>query len=166
MRAILLSLLLMFGGYSYAEDSTSIVKTDSSKKSDFLSSDDIGVSIGMVGGVALLSTRPKIMGGVLLAASLITIGFTIDSHEPSEIVAGFGMASGIASWGLYNINKLDKDNYSHGEVFLRNMAIPIGAFAITESANWLLKKSKPDTKANINITPLADGAVLSLSSRF
>jgi len=46
------------------------------------------------------------------------------------------------------------------------MAIPIGAIALTESANWLLKKVKPDTKANINVMPLADGAVLSLSSRF
>ena len=69
-------------------------------------------------------------------------------------------------WGLYNMNKLDKGNYSQGEIFQRNMAIPLGAVTLSYGATWLFKKAKPDTKANINVTPLNDGAVLSLSSTF
>lgn len=76
-------------------------------------------------------------------------------------------ATGVtASWGLYNINELDKDDYSHGEVFQRNMAVAVGVVALVHGSNWLLKKAKPDTKATINVTPLNDGAVMSLSSRF
>lgn len=132
------------------------------KEDKFFSSENSPALIAITGIVALGSTKPKLLGGFLIAMSLVPIAYFVDS--PSLVG---GVVAGVtAGWGSYNINDLDKGDYSEGEIFRRNMAIPVGAIVLGSGANWLLKKSKPDTKANINITPLADGAVLSLSSRF
>ncbi len=94
--------------------------------------------------------------------SLVPLAYFGDS--PSIGLATiFGVT---ASWGIYNINELDKDNYTYSQVLQRNMAIPVGIFALGSGAYWLLKKAKPDTKAKINVTPLNNGAILSLSSNF
>ena len=163
MKAVLLSALLLCNTLGYAEETPKNVKFNDNKLLE------IGAGVlevgAMAGLVSLGSRDPKAMGRFMLALSPFMAGFAGDS--PSSTWVAPIMAGGFfVGWGLYNMNKLDKGNYSQGEIFQRNMSIPLGAVTLSYGANWLFKKAKPDTKANINVTPLNDGAVLSLSSTF
>jgi len=159
MKAVLLSVLLMFGVNVLANE---ILQKSQIDKQNSNFDGDIFMWAVPVGILALGSKDPKAMGRTLVAISP-TVGFSYKggSTFPMYIVGSF-----FAGWGLYNINDLDRGDYSEGEIFRRNMAIPLGAVALTFGANRLLKKAKPETKANINVTPLHDGAILSLSSAF
>lgn len=159
MKAVLLSVLLMFGVNVLADEIPRKVETD---KKNWRFDDDILLLAVPVGILALGSKDPKAMGRTLVAISP-TVGF---SYKGGSTLPVYVVGSAFVGWGLYNINDLDKGDYSEGEIFRRNMAIPLGAAALTFGANRLLKKAKPDTKANINVTPLHDGAVFSLSSNF
>ncbi len=163
MRAVLLSLLLMFTSSSFAEENKNKLNLDKRK---FI---NMGIIIGSYGGfaglISLGSRDPKTLGRVWLTMSPLMAGFAGDSPS-ATLTSSVLVGSAFVGWGLYNVNDLDKGDYSEGEIFRRNMAIPVGAITLSLGTNWLLKKVKPDTKANINVMPLADGAVLSLSSRF
>ena len=163
MRAILLSLLLMFTSFSFAEESKTKLNIDKRKLMN------IGIIVGSYGGfaglISLGSRDPKTLGRVWLTMSPLMAGFAADSPS-ATLTSSVVVGSAFVGWGLYNINDLDKGDYSEGEIFRRNMAIPVGAIVLGSGANWLLKKAKPDTQSQIDVTPLADGAVLSLSSRF
>ena len=163
MKAVLLSLLLMFTSFSFAEESKTKLNLNKSKLIN------LGIIVGSYGGyaglVSLGSRDPKTLGRVWLTMSPLMAGFAGDSPS-ATLTSSVVVGSAFVGWGLYNINDLDKGDYSEGEIFRRNMAIPLAAVALGLGTNWLLKKAKPDTKANINVTPLSDGAVFSLSSNF
>ena len=159
MKAVLWSLLLVFNSFCFAQD----LKIDAVKKEDkLLSTKNIVPAVIITGVIGGLSTDAQVMGGFWVGASLLPLNYFLGKPTKSRALdAGFPLA-----WGLYNINVLDKDGYSHRERFKRNMAVLSGAILINSTTKWLLKKSKPDTQSQIDVTPSADGAVLSLSSRF
>ncbi len=159
MKALLLSFLMIFGVNVAADEMPKKVETD---KQNWNFDGDIFMWAVPVGIIALGSKDPKTMGRTLVAISP-TVGF---SYKGGPTLPVYIVGSFLAGWGIYNINELDKNNYTYSQVLQRNMVIPLGAVALTFGVNRLLKKAKPDTKANINVTPLHDGAVFSLSSNF
>ncbi|MBH1970126.1 hypothetical protein FK216_03680 [Moraxellaceae bacterium AER2_44_116] len=163
MRAFLLMFLMIFWGSVLADEVPKKIESSNGGWENKKLDTTVGI-IKFGGLIALGSKYPKVMGGVLVAISPMAVGFAGDS--PSSSWVPYMIGGVFAGWGLYNLTELDKDNYSYSQVLQRNIAIPVGAAALTFGANWLLKKANSDTKANINVTPLNDGAVLSLSSTF
>jgi hypothetical protein len=159
MRAFLLMFLMMFTVSVLADEVPKKVETD---KQSWHFEDDIFLGIVPFGILALGSKDPKAMGGFLLVITpTVGLSYKGGSTLPVYIAGGY-----FVGWAWYNITKLDKRDYSEGEIFRRNMANPLGLVGLVLGPGWLLKQAMPDTKANINITPLNDGAILSLSSTF
>jgi len=89
---------------------------------------------GAVGMLALGSKAPKVMGIILVIISP-TVGLSYNNGPslPVYIFGGF-----LVCWGLYNIFVLGKGDYTYSQVLQRNIAIPVGAAALTFWDNWLL----------------------------
>lgn len=78
--------------------------------------------------------------------------------------ANYGVTYG--GWGLYNINELDKGSYTYNEVFKRNITAAAMVSVSLLVNRWMIERDVYKQNTSLQITPLSDGAIMSLSSNF
>ena len=104
----------------------------------------------------MASESPEGYGALLTLLS--PLGTSSNVSDTTNYV-GVGSAMSI---GLYNVIELKDDSYSKSEIFKKNMV----GWHLFAASIWLSEKLTGNKETVASITPLHDGAVLTINHRF